>query len=77
MKVSVHAGERFLQRVMKKSNYTVIDVDFAMRYLTKLFQDVVPTSYAKPFVIPGFEDYRAIYKDNTIITIIPKGYNHV
>ena len=77
MKVSAHAGQRFLERVMKKQNYTCLDVDFAIRYLTNLLKDVVVTSYAKPFVIPGFENYRAIYRENTVITIIPKGEKYV
>ena len=77
MKVSVHAGERFLQRVMKKSQYTSMDIDFSIRYLEKLFKDIVPNSYARPFIIPGFENYRAIYRENTVITIIPKGEKNV
>lgn len=76
MKVSVHAGERFLQRVMNKSKYTLVDIDFAIRYLEKVFKDIVPNSYARPFIIPGFENYRAIYRGNTVITIIPKGDNY-
>ncbi|MDF1884133.1 hypothetical protein JHD49_09295 [Sulfurimonas sp. SAG-AH-194-C21] len=77
MKVSVHAGERFLERVVNKSTYTCIDVDFAMRYLHHLFLDVVPGSSNKQFVLPGFENFRAVYRENTIITIIPKGRAHV
>jgi len=73
MRVSVHAAQRFLERVMKKSTYTSKDVGFTLRFLEKLLQDIVPTSYAKRFVIPGFENYRAIYRENTVITIIPKG----
>ena len=76
MKVSAHAGKRFLERVMSKSTYTCMDVDFAMRYLEKILRDIVPASYAKPFVIPGFENYKAIYRDNTVITIIPKGEHY-
>ncbi len=76
MKITVHAAKRFLERVMNKSTYTCIDVDFTIRYLDKILVDIVPTSYAKPFVIPGFENYKAIYRDNTIITIISKGKNN-
>ena len=77
MKVSVHAGERFLQRVMNRSKYTLVDIDFAIRYLEKVFKDIVPSSYAKSFIIPGFENYRVIHRDNTVITIIPKGEKYV
>ena len=73
MKVSIHAGQRFLERVMAKANYTCFDVNMAISYLEKIFQDVVPNSANKHFVIPGFENYRAVYRQNTIITIIPKG----
>ena len=77
MIVSTHAAKRFLERVMCKTTYTCIDVDFALRYLEKILIDTVPTSYAKPFVLPGFENFKAIYRDNTIITIIPKGDRYV
>ncbi|WP_457749962.1 hypothetical protein [Sulfurimonas sp.] len=76
MKVSAHAAQRFLERVMNKSTYTCLDVDFSIRYLEKLLQDIIPTSYAKTFVIPGFENYRVIYRNNTVVTIIQKGKNH-
>ncbi|MEN4046981.1 hypothetical protein MLC52_09935 [Sulfurimonas sp. NW15] len=77
MKVTVHAAQRFLERVMRKSTYTYRDVNFSIRYLEKLLQNVVVSSYAKPFVLPGFENYKAIYRANTLITIVPKGEAHV
>lgn len=77
MKVTTHAAQRFLQRVMNKSDYTCLDVDFAIRFLAKLLEDVVPNSYSKHFVLPGFENYKVVYKENTIITIIPKGESYV
>lgn len=73
MKVSIHAGQRFLERVMEKANYNSFDVNTAIAYLEKALQDVVPNSCNMHFVIPGFENYRAIYRQNTVITIIPKG----
>ena len=36
MKVSIHAGQRFLERVMTKKTYTCFDVDFAIEYLEKV-----------------------------------------
>jgi len=77
MKVTVHAAQRFLERVMQKSTYTYRDVNFSIRYLEKLLQNVVVSSYAKPFVLPGFENYKAIYRANTLITIIQKEEVHV
>ena len=72
MKISIHAAQRFLERVMSKKSYTCIDVDFAVGFLEKSLKDVIPTGHKKQFVIPGFENYRAVYCQNTIVTIIPK-----
>jgi hypothetical protein len=77
MKVSIHAGQRFLERVMNKSKYTLIDVDFAVRYLEKTLSDIVPNSANKHFVLLDFQHYKAVYCQNTIVTIIPKGVRHV
>lgn len=75
MKISVHAAQRFLERVMNKKSYTYKDVGFALRFLEKTFKDVVVLGRKKQFVVPGFENYKAVYCENTIVTIIPKG-NH-
>lgn len=72
MQTSFHAGERFLQRVMSKTAYTNEDVFFAMRYIDKLLSDVVVNSTTKHFVLPGFEQYKAVCIQNRIVTIIPK-----
>lgn len=77
MKVTVHAAQRFLERVMNKERYSYKDVSFAMKYLSKLLTDVVPTGYATSFALPSFENYRVIYKDGSVITIIPKGEKNV
>lgn len=76
MRITVHAAQRFLERVMSKKTYTYIDIDFAMRYLEKLLRDVVVNSYATHFVLPSFENYRVVYKEGSVITIIPKGEKH-
>ena len=72
MKVTVHAGQRFLERVMNKERYSYMDIDFAIKYLTKLLHNVVPTGSATSFVLPCFEQYRAICIEGRIVTIIPK-----
>ena len=77
MKVSIHAGQRFMERVMDKKIYTYLDLNMAIAYLEKALKDVVPSSCNKHFVIPGFENYRAVYCQNTIVTVIPKGDKHV
>ena len=73
MKVSIHAGQRFLERVMTKETYTCFDVNFAIEYLEKILRDVVPTSRSTQFVLPGFENFKVVYREGSVITIIPKG----
>ena len=73
MKITKHAAQRFLERVMSKETYTCLDIDFAMRFLEKTLRDVVPTGCATSFALPSFENYRVIYKEGRVITIVPKG----
>lgn len=77
MKVSAHAGQRFLERVMKKKKYDYFDVNRAIKLLEKLLQDVVPNSYAMEFALPCFESYKVIYIEGNVVTIIPKGDKYV
>ena len=77
MKVSIHAGQRFLERVMTKATYTCFDVDFAIEYLEKILKDVVVTSKSTQFALPGFENFRVVYREGKVITIIPKGVRDV
>ena len=73
MIITLHAAQRFLERVIKKTEFTSKDLELAKAYLSKVFQNVVPTSVAKRFALPGFESqFCVVYKNNTIITIIPK-----
>ena len=72
MKITVHAAQRFLERVMSKESYTSFDVKFAIKYLEKLLADVVPVSTNSYFVLPGFEKYKVIYREGSVVTIIPK-----
>jgi hypothetical protein len=77
MKISVHAAQRFLERVMSKVDYNHVDVNFAIKYLEKVLQDVIPRASTSYFVLPRFENFRVIYKENVAITIIPKGDKNV
>ena len=77
MKITIHAAKRFLERVMSKETYTCLDVDFAIRFLEKVLIDVVPTGSATSFALPSFENYKVIYKEGSVITIIPKGDRYV
>lgn len=73
MIITLHAAQRFLERVIGKTEFTNKDLEFTKAYLTKIFKDVIPTGVAKKFVLPGFENqFIVVYKHNAIITIIPK-----
>lgn len=73
MKITYHAAQRFLERVVKKSNYSKYEVHRTIEYLQRVFKDVVVTSYKRLCPLPGFEkDYFVVLKENSVVTIIPK-----
>ena len=72
MKVSYHAAQRFLERVLKQLEFSKIDVYCAQEYLQSLLKDVVISSYAKQFALPGFQRFLGIYQENVLVTIISK-----
>jgi hypothetical protein len=74
MHITYHAAERFIQRVLEQTEYTKKDVYKVINYLNRVFVNIVPNSRYKKLPVPGFEKlFYAIYKENTIVTIIPKG----
>lgn len=77
MKVSIHAGHRFLERVMTKATYTCFDVNRAIEYLERVLKDVIPNSRSMRFVLPGFENFSVIYREGHVVTIIQKGDKYV
>ncbi len=70
LKVSYHAGERFLQRVFEFSNYTKKEVINAIKLISKDTQNIQHRS--KNFILPSFPNFQAIISENTLVTIIPK-----
>ena len=73
MIITLHAAQRFLERVIGKAEITERDLELAKAYLTKVFKNVVPSSVARSFALPGFENqFYVVHKHNVIITIIPK-----
>ncbi len=73
MIITLHAAQRFLERVIKKQEFTKNDLVFAKEYLAKVFKNVVCSSVTRNIALPGFEnEFYVIHKHNTIITIIPK-----
>ncbi len=72
MYISIHAARKFLKRVIVKESYTCFKVDFAIKFLQKLLQGMVSTGVDVHFVISRFKNYKAVYYQNTIVTIISK-----
>ncbi len=72
MKVSQHATQRFLERVINVKDYSDEDFIKTKKYLSKLFEHIIPYSYSQPFPLPEFKGFKVIHRDNTVITIIPK-----
>jgi len=70
MRVSYHAGERFLERVFNFSKYSKKQVNSAIKLIER---DISTIEYHNSnFVLPSFPNYRCIVADNTLVTIIPK-----
>ena len=69
-RITYHAGERFLQRVFNFTSYSTQEVIKAMMLLSKDIATVC--HHGRSFALPSFPDYRAIVKDNAIVTIISK-----
>ena len=73
MKVTYHAAQRFLERVVKKSNFSKYEVHRTVEYLEKALKDVMIRSYKDFFPLPGFENqFYVVAQENSAITIIPK-----
>jgi len=70
LRVTYHAGERFLQRVFDVSSYTTKEVKKAMQLISRDIKDVQHNCLS--FVLPSFPSYRAIVKDGALVTIIAK-----
>ena len=76
MIITLHAAQRFLERVIGKSEFTNKDLEQSKMYLGKVFKNFVPNSVAKSFALPGFENqFYVIHRHNAIITILPKEKN--
>ena len=73
MRVTYHAVQRFLERVVKKLNFSKYEVHRTVEYLENLLKDIVVTSYAKPFALPGYQKlFYVVHQENCAITIVPK-----
>ena len=72
MKVTYHATQRFLERVLHKVKYTKNEFNETKRQLEDIFLNVVPGSYARSFALPEHKGYVVVHQDNTVITILDK-----
>jgi hypothetical protein len=73
MKVTYHAAQRFLERVIKKTEFTKDEVHKTVKYLEKALKDVMVYSYKDFLPLPGFEnEFCIVAQEHNAITIIPK-----
>ncbi len=72
MKVTYHATQRFLERVLNKAKYTKDEFYETKRQLEELFENMIPGSYARSFALPGYKGFKVIHQENRVITIIEK-----
>ena len=70
MKITNHATKRFLQRVKKRYNYTKSEFLKTKKELERMFNNIV-TNRTK-IVIPDFNKFLAVVKNQTVITILEK-----
>lgn len=72
MKVSYHAAQRFLERVVNQLEFSKTDIHNAQDYLEVLLKNVVISSYKRQFALPSFQHFLGIYQEDVLVTIIPK-----
>lgn len=72
MKVTYHATQRFLERVLHKVKYSKKEFYETKQLLEEMFEHIVPGSYARSFTLPGYKGYKVVHQENTVITIIQK-----
>lgn len=72
MRVTYHAAQRFIERVLDKKSFSRKDMQEAKAFLENLTQNIVISSYRKNFVLPGFSKFACVYQEDALLTIIPK-----
>jgi hypothetical protein len=72
MKITFHAAQRFIERVLKKEQFSRVELAQARDYLESLTKDVVLSSYCARFALPEFRRFSCVCQENTLVTIIPK-----
>jgi len=72
MEITIHAAQRFLERVMKKEKFSKKEVFDAKKLLNGLFANVI--THRRYVVVPGFSSYVGVVKNNKLITILDKKF---
>ena len=72
MNVTYHATQRFLERVLNKVKYTKEEFNDTKKQLEYIFKNIVPSSYARPFALPGYKGFKVVHQENIVITILEK-----
>jgi len=72
-KVSYHAGERFLQRVLGVYEYSKKDVINAINMIKTDIMNIV--SPKQRFILPSFNKFNVVVENNTVVTVVPKSSN--
>ena len=70
MEITIHAAQRFLERVLKKEKFTKKEVFDAKKFLDGIFANVI--THRRYVVVPGFSAYVGVVKNNKLITILDK-----
>jgi hypothetical protein len=74
MKITHHAAQRFLERVLDREDYTPFDIHYAQRYLSYQLARVSPANYARPFGLPGHKGYKVIHMGDIVVSIVPRDW---
>jgi len=71
MKITYHAGERFLQRVLGFTTYSRMHIRNAMQLLARDLYNLQLRNKSR-VILPSFPDFYGVFQENTLVTVIPK-----
>ena len=71
MKITYHAGERFLERVFGFTSYSRKQISNARRLLERDLYNLQLRNKSR-VVLPSFPKFYGVFRENTLITVIPK-----
>jgi hypothetical protein len=71
MKITYHAGERFLQRVLGFTSYSKMHIRNAIHLLERDLYNLQLRNKSR-VILPSFPDFYGVFIENTLVTVIPK-----